>query len=79
MNNAIESIRVYDNGEGRLDFERGDSRDWYVWDVHSQMRVATFGTRRELLAARERIASLPARSYGMPHVQDAYDAARGMY
>jgi len=48
------ALYVYDNGQSRVTFERGDSRDWYVWSLRRSQRLATYTTRRELLDAYER-------------------------
>jgi len=51
---TLGSLYAYYNGQERIEFNRGDSRDWYVWSVKRQIRLATYRTRRELADAFKR-------------------------
>ena len=50
----IRELYHYDNGQALVEFRRGGPRDWFVWDTKKSQRLATYSTRRELLAAFER-------------------------
>ena len=50
----IAEKHTYDNGQSRVEFCRGGARDWFVWSVKRGERLATYRTRRELIAAYRR-------------------------
>jgi len=61
---TIRKLYVYDNGRSLVEFSRGDARDWYVWSPRLGQRLATYRTRKELLAAYDRSAA-QTDQYGM--------------
>lgn len=42
------SCDIYENGEVRITADSNGPRDYYLWNVHRQQRVATYRTASEL-------------------------------
>jgi hypothetical protein len=47
-------LYYYDGGQALAEFRRGGANDWFVWSPKRGQRLATYRTKKELMAAYDR-------------------------
>lgn len=50
----LGKLYYYDGGQCLAEFRRGDEKDWFVWSPKRGQRLATYRTKKELMAAYDR-------------------------
>ena len=50
----LGKLYYYDGGQCLAEFRRGAEKDWFVWSPKRGQRLATYRTRKELMAAYDR-------------------------
>ena len=50
----LGKLYYYDGGQCLAEFRRGAEKDWFVWSPKRGQRLATYHSKKELMAAYDR-------------------------